>query len=381
MTMRKYLAHAPARWCRGSPRLPALLAFLAVLWSAGNVRAGSSTLQQEETQTVKIATETKISVKNARGKTIIVGRRDTHDVVVRLAKFVRAKDAETARQWMEELVYTIETDGDQVSVVLSHPERSADTGSLWTLLKRIKDRAYIDCTIEVPGAFDAKVSTTSGDVQITSLEGRVELFGSSGDVLLRTIGGGVSVELSSGDVDAEGVGAGLDLRMSSGDAVVRKVGGSVSVQGTSGDAELYDVGGNVTVALSSGNLLLEGCRGDVTARSHTGHVRITDVLGAVDASATSGDIYAVLSFDGPREHTLKSSSGDVHVSFTAPVRTGFVLEVNTSSGSIEGDLEIKLDEISRKTLKGVVGAGEGRLYIETASGDIRITQVGQGTTG
>jgi len=375
--MRKYLALAPARWCRGSPTLPALLAFLAVLSSAGHVRAGSTTLQEEETRTVKIETETKIYVKNARGKTIIVGRRDARDVVIRFAKFVRAKDAEAARRWMEELVYTIETDGEQVSVVLSHPERTGDTGSFWTLLKRIKDRAYIDCTIEVPGAFDAKVATTSGDVQITSLEGGVELVGSSGDVLLRTIGGGVSVELSSGDVDADGVGADFDLRMSSGDAVVRKVGGSVSVQGTSGDAELYDVAGDVTVELSSGDLLLEGCRGGVTAGSHTGDLRVTDVLGAVNASATSGDIYAALSFDGPREHTLESSSGDVQVSFPAPARTGFVLEVNTNSGSIEGDLEIKLDEISRKTLKGVVGAGEGRLYIETASGDIRISQVGQ----
>ena len=64
------------------------------------------------------------------------------------------------------------------------------------------------------------------------------------------------------------------------------------------------------------------------------------------------------------------------VSFPAKKGAGFVLEVSTNTGSIEGNLEIKLDLISRKALKGVVGAGEGRLEIETASGDIRINEVG-----
>jgi DUF4097 and DUF4098 domain-containing protein YvlB len=376
MTMRRTLTYAPALWRRGSPALPALLAFLAVLWSAGNVRAGSKTLQEEETRTVKVERESKISVKNARGKTIIVGRKDARDVVIRFAKFVRAADAETARRWMEHLTYTIETDGEEISVVLNQPDKTFDAGSFWSFLSRIKDRAYIDCTVEVPVVFDAKVSATSGDVQITSIEGDVDIAGSSGDALLRTIGGRVTVELSSGDLDADGVGGDFELVMSSGDAVVKKVAGSASVRGTSGDVEIYDVGGSVTAELSSGDLLMKGCRGAVTASTHAGDIRIADAAGAVNASATSGDINAELAFDGPAEHVIKSSSGSVTVSFPAKRGAGFVLEVNTNTGSIEGNLEIKLDAISRKALKGVVGAGEGRLDIETASGNIRINEVG-----
>ena len=374
--MRRSLTYAPAHRRRGSPILPALLAFLAVLWSAGNVRAGSTTLQEEETRTVTVERESKVSVKNARGKTIIVGRKDARDVVIRFAKFVRAGDAETARRWMERLTYTVETDGEEISVVLNQPDKTFDTGSFWSFLSRIKDRAYIDCTVEVPVVFDAKVSATSGDVQITSIEGNVDVAGSSGDALLRAIGGRATVELSSGDLDADGVGGDFGLVMSSGDAVVKKVAGSASVRGTSGDVELYGVGGSATAELSSGDLLVEGCRGAVTARTHSGDIRIAQAAGAVDASATSGDIAAGLAFDGPAMHAIKSSSGSVTVSFPAKRGAGFVLEVNTNTGAIEGNLEIKLDVISRKTLKGVVGAGEGRLDIETASGDIRINEVG-----
>ena len=377
MTMRRSLTYAPAHRRRGSPILPALLAFLAVLATAGNVRAGSTTLQEEETRTVKVDRESKIYVKNARGKTIIVGRKDARDVSIRIAKFVRARDAETARRWMQDLEYTVETDGDEISVVLNQPDKTFDSGNFWSFITQFKDRAYIDCTVEVPAAFDAKVSATSGDVQITSIDGSVDLAGSSGDVLLRTIGGGATAELSSGDLDADGVGGDFALVMSSGDAIVREIGGSATIRGTSGDVELFDIGGAATAELSSGDLLVEGCRGAVDVRTHSGDISIADAAGAVEASATSGDIEAGLSFNGPTEHRIKSSSGSVSVTFPAERKAGFVLEVNTNAGSIEGNLEIKLDVISRKALKGVVGAGEGRLDIETASGDIRITQVGK----
>jgi hypothetical protein len=377
MTMRTDIGHAPARECRWPVTLPAVAALLAVLWTTQNVYARSSTLEEEETRTVKVETETKIYVKNARGQTIIVGRKDANAVTIRASKIVRARDAKTAAAWMKELGFTTETDGDQVSVVLHHPRRMEEEGNFWTLVRQINDRAYIDLTIEVPSGFDAKVSSTSGDVQITSIEGSVKLFGSSGDVFLKGIGGTALVELSSGDVDAGAIGKDLHIRMSSGDAVARDIGGSVSVQGTSGDAEIYDVAGDATVELSSGDLALEGCRGSVSATAYTGNIEIDEVEGAVNARTTSGDIVVTLTPVGAKEHLFESSSGDVDVSFHTPQGYGFLLEVDTGSGSIEGDLDIKLDEISRKTLKGIVGKGGGRISIETASGDIRINEIGK----
>jgi hypothetical protein len=377
MTMRKFLAHAPARGCRWPLTAPTVLAFIVVLWTTGNALARSSTVEKRESRTVKVETETKIYVKNARGKTIIVGRKDANAVTIRVLKSVRAKDARTAAEWMDELGYSIESDGAQISVVSHHPRKAEQGGNLWTLLRRINDRACIDFTIEVPSAFDAKVSSTSGDVQITSLEGGARLFGSSGDVFLKGIGGSAFVELSSGTVEADAIGKDLHVRMSSGDALARQVGGSVTVQGTSGDAQVNDVGGDASVTLSSGDLTLKGCRGNVSAKAYTGDIQIDDVGGAVRADATSGDICVTVTPVGANEHLIETSSGDVEVAFHTPEGYGFLLEIETGSGSIEGDLDIKLDEISRKTLKGVVGKGGGRVSIETASGDIRISQIGK----
>lgn len=375
--MRIFAAHVPTRVRRRPTWLPAVAALLAVLWTTQTAPARASSLEEQETRTVKVTSETKIYVKNARGKTIIVGRKDANAVTIQASKFVRARDEETAARWMKELGFTTEADSGQVSVILHHPKRMEEGENFWTFIRRISDRSYIDLTIEVPAAFDAKVSSTSGDIEITSLEGSVKLFGSSGDVLLKGIGGTALVELSSGNVDANAIGKDLHIHMSSGHAFARGIGGVVAVQGTSGDAEIHDVGGDTNVDLSSGDVVLEGCRGSVSATTYSGDIGISDVAGAVNASTGSGDIEVTLTPVGAKENRLESASGDVIVSFHTPAGYGFALEVHTGTGSIEGDLDIKLDEISRKVLKGIVGSGEGRVSIETANGDIRISQIGK----
>jgi DUF4097 and DUF4098 domain-containing protein YvlB len=375
MTMTRFLPETPVRWCRGPRIIPVVLVCLC--GSFANTATAGASKDEEATRTVKVTTEARLFVRNTRGKTIIVGRKDADEVRVRIVKVVRAKDDKTAARWMDELQYEVGTNGEEVSVVTHHPERTEENWSFWTFLKRIKDKAYIDYTIEVPAGFDVKVSTTSGDVKITSVEGDVRVFGSSGDVFIKGIGGDGFIEMSSGKVEAEDIGKDLYIRMSSGGATVRSIAGSVSVQGTSGDVEINGVGGDADVEVSSGDLVLKGCRGDASIKSHGGDLDIGDVGGSITASATAGDIDVSLTPVGPRKYAFDTSSGDVDVTFDTPEGYGFSLEVETSSGAIEGNLDIRLDEVSRKTLRGVAGNGEGLLRIETASGNIRIKQKGK----
>lgn len=369
--MRMFLTHGKALR-RRELVLPAVL-FLLCCFDSGTALAGASR-DEEDTKVLKVTTQARIDVENTRGRTVIVGRRDTDEVRVRVVKVVRAKDEKTAARWIDELRYTVESDGEKVSVATLHPARIQERWSFWTFIKGIKDKAYIDYTIEVPAAFGASVSTTSGGVSITSLEGAVKISGSSGEVFVKGIGGGVDMELSSGGVEAEAVGGDVSIRMSSGDAAIRDVAGSVTVRGTSGDVEVDRVGGEARIELSSGSVVVRDCRGAVFVRGHSGDIAVLDALGPVKARATSGDVRATFAPVGRMEYTLETSSGDVEAGFHTPTGYGFVLEVDTASGSIEGDLDIRLDEISRKTLKGTVGNGEGRVRIATASGNIRISQ-------
>jgi DUF4097 and DUF4098 domain-containing protein YvlB len=71
---------------------------------------------------------------------------------------------------------------------------------------------------------------------------------------------------------------------------------------------------------------------------------------------------------------LSSSSGDVSVHYVPVKDFGFQLDVRTASGSIEGDLPIRVTRVDRRRLQGVVGSGAASLEIETSSGDVMILE-------
>ena len=347
---------------------------LGVVAMAGPVVALPYKLTREESQTVPVNKESKIYVKNSRGKTIIVGRKGVAVVSIRAIKYVKARNADAAAEWMDDLAYKVETDGEEVSIRASHPDRDGGTKSLWSFIRGITQRASIDLTIEVPSSFNAKVASTSGDVQITSLDGDSKVFGSSGDVFMKNLGGDVFVEISSGDLEVAEIGGDVRIRMSSSDALLNGVGGVLNVLATSGDIEAYDVVGDARLELASGDFLLRGCGGDVEATTSSGDGVIESAQGNIRAVAASGDLHLTILPLGDRNFVVHTASGDVKVMFQTPDHYGFFLDVATNSGSIEGDLDIRLDKISRRMLRGVVGSGKSRLVVETASGDIKIVR-------
>ena len=336
--------------------------------------AGAPSEVVEETRMVVLDGESTIYIKNARGKTIIFGRAGAAAVSIRAKKFVRARDDETVERWMEDLHFEVTSDGDRLAVITRYPKESDSVKNIWGLLRGLKYRAYIEYTIEVPRELDVKVASASGDVHITSIDGRAQVTGSSGDVFLKDITKKIFIEMSSGDVEVYDAKGDASLILSSGDVLIRQLGGSLNLRATSGDVEIYEVAGDVDVEMSSGDFLVDGCGGDLLARTVSGDGTISNVSGNVKASAASGDLYLTLLPVGDKEFRIHTTSGDIQIAFHTPENYGFVLDVSTSHGTIEGDLDIRLDKVSRTMLRGLVGTGEARMVIETASGDISIRE-------
>jgi DUF4097 and DUF4098 domain-containing protein YvlB len=358
----------------GSRRLAVTLAVIVTLLAAAGPALADFTLTEEQKKKVPLKGESRIYVKNARGKTIIVGRKGVDAVSIHAERIVRDRDSESAQETMDQLTFEITQDGEQISIITNHPDRVHKKGGFLSFLWHFKHKAYVDYTIEVPTAFHAKVSSASGDVQITSIEGQTKVFGSSGDVFLKDLGGRVFVEISSGDVEARELASDFHLRMSSGDAEIRDVAGTLNLNATSGSVFINGVGGDTFIDLSSGAYVLKGCRGSVEAKTNSGDGQLANVDGSIRAISSSGDLYLAIVPVGQKEFTVQTSSGDVEITFRPEDKYGFSLDVNTSSGTIEGDLDIDLDRISRRVLRGVVGSGESKVVVETSSGDIRIQQ-------
>jgi DUF4097 and DUF4098 domain-containing protein YvlB len=331
-------------------------------------------LQRQDRKTVPVAGQKVIVVTNTRGKTIVVGEPDARDVTIVALKLVQAKNAEAAQRLMEDVHFDVEVDEEKIAVISRLPDADKQDRSIWSVVKG-GTGARIDFTIEVPHEFDVQTFTTSGDVHVTNIAGVAVVNATSGDVLVRDVGGTSVIDLTSGGIEASEIGGDLRIAASSGNAEVKRVKGLLKVETTSGNVRAYEVGGDATVELITGDLELKGCLGDVVFTTSSGSGRIVGVRGGVSATSSSGDLEVAILPVGDKEFYLSTSSGNVVVQFLPEQDYGFMLDINTCTGAIRGDMELtKLDQISRRTLKGVVGNGKSRVVIETASGNVSIVE-------
>lgn len=113
----------------------------------------------------------------------------------------------------------------------------------------------IDLTLRVPrGLRIESVHTTTGRVELTSIQGPT------------------TVETTTGDVSVDGLDGNLDLEVTTGDVTIASVIGRVVAETTTGDLDV------------------ESVDGDVDAETTTGDVRVAEVTGDVEVSTTTGDV-------------------------------------------------------------------------------------------
>jgi DUF4097 and DUF4098 domain-containing protein YvlB len=355
------------------PRPHALLAAVALLVIPSFAYSGKE-LQRQEKKTVNVQGQKVIVITNTRGKTIVVGERGAKTITIVADKLVEARNAEAAERLMEKVRFDVEKDEEKIAIISRLPDVDEDQRSIWSVVKG-GPGSRIDFTIAVPREFDVHTITTSGDVHVTNVDGVARVHATSGDVLLRDIGGSSTIDLTSGGIKVTEIGGDLQIAASSGDAEITRVKGLLKVETTSGNVNAKEVGGNAEVQLITGDLDLTGCLGNVMFSTSSGNGRIYEVRGSVNASSSSGNLEVAILPVGEKEFYLSTASGNVVVRFLPEKDYGFLLDVNTCTGAIRGDMELtKLDEISRRKLKGVVGNGKSRVVIETASGDVSIME-------
>jgi DUF4097 and DUF4098 domain-containing protein YvlB len=349
-----------------------LASAVLIALTAVSALAAGGRVDREEKHSVSAAGKKELSVKNPRGRTVVVGKDGLVDVSIVVTRSARGRDAEDANSLLDRLEVQIEERGDRVCVE-TRDDGSRDRG-IWSYVKGDHRSAWVDYTIEVPHGFRVSASTTSGEVRISNIGGDAEVSATSGDIDVRAIGGNAAISVTSGNVEAAEIGGDMELSATSGDVTIDKVGGKLKLDGTSGDFNVSRVGGDATVRLSSGDFVLEGCSGNVSFDAASGDARITEVTGGIQASTSSGDIEVLIVPVADRVFDLNSSSGDISVHYVPVKDYGFQLDVKTGSGSIEGDLPIKVTQVDRRRLQGTVGSGAARVEIETASGDVTIME-------
>jgi hypothetical protein len=193
--------------------------------------------------------------------------------------------------------------------------------------------------IRLPATCRVRVSTVNADIEASDL---------SGELAMNTV---------NGDVDVEGNLREIGLNTVSGDAVLKAVTEVLEINNVSGDVDLEGAAGAITISTVSGDIQLADAKPS----------RMT--LSSVSADFTfSGE------FQPEGRYDFNSQSGSITLYLGGDLDADFW--VSSFSGDIDSDFGGKVKRKSKygpgKELEFRAGSGDGRVEIETFSGDVEI---------
>jgi lia operon protein LiaG len=214
--------------------------------------------------------------------------------------------------------------------------------------------AHANLRITVPEGQHVSVYLAVGRIEASNVNGRVLLDTHSGGVTARRMTGYLNVDTGSGSVEVDGM---------DGDLLVDTGSGSVQVTDVSGSEVVIDTGSGrvVAEAVAARRINIDtGSGGIRLRRSSARDIRLDTGSGSVEAEL-AGVIDRMIVDTGSGGVTLR-----------LPSDLDATLEIDTGSGGINVDFPITVSHRSRNELRGTIGAGTGRIVVDTGSGGVRI---------
>lgn len=235
---------------------------------------------------------------------------------------------------------------------------------------------------QIEGIKSINVRTISSEINVYRSEGeKIEIY-FSGDIStnLKENAPRLITEISGSDLDIYiehpraitiGIVNFMDLRLDVlvpkdylGDLVLTSTSGALDVRGiVLEDTSLNSVSGRVIVDdLTASSIDIE---------STSGRISLKDISGRLSISSTSGEVSCELK--ELRDHIeINTISGAVRLYI--PETSSFDLDLESVSGKIQNEFELKTIYVDDNNLEATAGGGEFNIDIKTTSGSININK-------
>ncbi|MEP6989482.1 MAG: DUF4097 family beta strand repeat-containing protein [bacterium] len=211
------------------------------------------------------------------------------------------------------------------------------------------------------------------DLKVTVPKGRaLSLWQGVGETTIENVDGQIVVNAAAARVRVAHVRGALRLDTGSGGVDVSDATGDVTIDAGSGGATLDGIrGGSLHMDLGSGSM--RGRAIDVReliADVGSGGIHLSGVKTPtlhLDSGSGGTDIELLAA---PDDVAIDGGSGGV--TLRLPASTSATVDIETGSGGIESDFDVKLTRVERRALRGTIGTGKGRIKIESGSGSVRL---------
>jgi DUF4097 and DUF4098 domain-containing protein YvlB len=268
------------------------------------------------------------------------------------------------------------------------------------LLDQFDGNAVINADYSTITVRDIKQSlsirSASGTIKVDNVGGDVTIRSDYTTITVNNVRGMLHVEDKGGMIQAKGVDgvtiSGLYSRMEITD-VSGKAGKIISLEGQSGSISLSNASGDVRINNPYGPIDLKDVRGNVEVKSKSSNIHATGVHG----DWTSATEYSLLTLRdlSSKRVTVSNSSSPIDIGLKVPpthvdirneygpvtltMPPGFSgeVDINVTYAHIETNLPLsktKSSDGGGGYAVGKMGAGNGKLSIETKSGNVNVTQ-------
>jgi hypothetical protein len=140
-----------------------------------------------------------------------------------------------------------------------------------------------------------------------------------------------------------------------------------------GAVEISDITGRLEATTHNGKVTSEKVSGTTAFETHNGSVTCEDISGNTQLKSHNGSIKAFYTATAPSVCDISIVTYNGGIELKTPPSFSATIDASTNNGSINTDLPITVSgKISKGSLKGTIGSGEGHLHLETHNGSIRI---------
>ena len=285
--------------------------------------AGSSVNAKEFTfdyqKIVEVDRTVRLDMNMGRGKVTITGSEDNR-LVIEAVKRIRASNYDEAEEVADHIEIKVRASGDNVTVETNYLKMTNRGRSFWQKLLGGGSDAYgdVEYRIAVPTRTDIRLVSLASAIEISSVEGEVEIQNETGTIRGEFLFGPVTISQPDGDVD------------------------------------------------------LQWIEGDVRVNATTGKIAINQVRGALDVATHTGEVHVRTELDSPRDFYVKTTSGAI--TMLIPETASGELNLETTGGEIETEVPVAIKSVSRNQLVGEFGRGGPRIHLSSASGDVVVQQ-------
>lgn len=140
-----------------------------------------------------------------------------------------------------------------------------------------------------------------------------------------------------------------------------------------GAIKVANITGQVDGTTHNGSVTTEQVSGTAMLQTRNGSIRCDDISGDAQLKTHNGSVKVRYSQAAPPACDISIVTYNGQIELASPKNLSAAIEASTHNGSIRTELPITVvGNISKRSISGTIGAGQGKVHLETHNGSITI---------